>query len=51
MVVIEAFVAADRSEELLGVAALLAQAPVPRWLGLPEIRGECDRQPRRRLLA
>ena len=45
--VVEEFGAADRSEELLGVAALLAQTPVPRWLR----RGVSDRQPTVRLLA
>ena len=47
MVVVKALSAADDSEELLGVAALLAQTPVPRGFG----RGESDRQARRRLLA
>ena len=45
--VVEALGAVNSSEELLGVAALLAQTPVPRWFG----RGVGDRQPRRRLLA
>ena len=47
MVIVEALGAANDSEELLGVAALLAQTPVPRRFG----RGVSDRQPRRRLLA